>query len=99
MTRSDRRPRSLPAPAATAMALLACLAPFSQFIMALDDPKPAPSTAPAAAAPLPGPKAVALAFAGMIDKGDASAAKSLLPQDAAHAQWVDATVILASALK
>ena len=96
MTRSDRRPRS---PFIATTALLACLAPLAQFIMALDDPKPAPSTAPAVAAPLPGPKAVALAFAGMIEKGDASAAKALVPQDSTHAQWVDATVGLASALK
>jgi hypothetical protein len=94
MMRSDRRPCPLPA----ATALFACLAPFAHFSMSADDPKPAPSTAPAAA-PLPSPKAVALAFAGLIEKGDASAAKALVPQDALHAQWVDATVALASALK
>ena len=66
--------------------------------MSADDPKPAPSTAPAAA-PLPSPKAVALAFAGLVERGDASAAKGLVPQDSMHAQWVDATVALASALK
>jgi hypothetical protein len=94
MTRSDRRPCSLPA----ATALLACFAPFAQFSMSADDPKPAPSTAPAAA-PLPSAKAVALAFAGLVERGDASAAKGLVPQDSMHAQWVDATVALASALK
>src|SRR5438045_6159027 len=95
MTRSDRhRRRSLPA----AAALFAWLAPFAQSSMSADDPKPAPSTAPAAA-PLPGPKAVALAFAGLIEKGDTSAAKGLVPQDSIHTRWVDATVALASALK
>src|SRR6266700_2770701 len=48
---------------------------------------------------LPPPKAVALAFAGLIEKGDASAAKALVPQDPLHAQWVEATVALSSALK
>src|SRR5438105_10673382 len=96
MTRSDRCRRPCPLPAATA--LFACFALFPQFSMCADDPKPAPSTAPAVA-PLPSPKAVATAFAGLIEKGDASAAKALVPQDSMHAQWVDATVALASALK
>lgn len=62
-------------------------------------PTPPPTTAPAVAAPLPGPKAVAIAFAGSIEKGDAAVAKGLVPNDATHARWVEAAVALSISLK
>ncbi|HEY7117174.1 MAG TPA: hypothetical protein VH475_11330 [Tepidisphaeraceae bacterium] len=62
--------------------------------------KPA-TTAPAAgvAAPLPSPKAVAIAFAASLDKGDLAVARALIPQDSAHAQWLEAAVALSAALR
>jgi hypothetical protein len=62
---------------------------------------PAPTTAPApATAPAPTPKAIALALAAALEKRDPAAAKALFPAgDKEAAQWVDATVNLANALK
>jgi hypothetical protein len=62
---------------------------------------PPPTTVPAVRPPaaLPGPKAVALAFAGSIEKGDAATAKGLVPADDAHARWVEAAAELSTALK
>ncbi|MDB5322713.1 MAG: hypothetical protein JWN40_4344 [Phycisphaerales bacterium] len=73
-------------------------------------PKPAPATPPAAttapAVAAPSPKAVALAFAAALDKGDVAAAKSLIAPDddiddsgGVRAKWVDATVALSAALR
>jgi hypothetical protein len=42
---------------------------------------------------------VALAFAGSIEKGDASTARELVPADEMHARWVDAAAGLSGALK
>src|SRR5690349_1184814 len=70
-----------------------------------DDPKPPapPATAPApATAPVaPAPKAVVLAFAAALEKGDAATAKSLLVPDESgnRAKWVDATIALSGALR
>ncbi len=58
---------------------------------------PAPPVVPAA--PPPGPKAVALAFAASLEKGDAAVAKGLVPPTEAHGNWVDAAAALAAALK
>jgi hypothetical protein len=66
---------------------------------------PPPTTTPVAPPPppptaaLPGPKAVALAFAGSIEKGDAATARGLVPGDEAHARWVEAAAALSVALK
>jgi hypothetical protein len=60
-------------------------------------PPPPATTAPSA--PLPGPKAIAITFAGSIEKGDAATAKGLVAGDAAHARWVDGAVELSAALK
>jgi len=57
-------------------------------------PTPVPVTAPVAS-----PKAVAIALAGWLEKGDAAAAKALVPADAAHARWIDAAAGLAKALQ
>jgi hypothetical protein len=84
-----------------------------QPALAADDPKP-PVPAPAATPPPPAapppttapvappaPKAVALAFASALEKGDAATAKSLLAPDETgnRAKWVDATVALSAALR
>jgi hypothetical protein len=61
-------------------------------------PTPPPATT-APSAPLPGPKAVAIAFIGSIEKGDAATARGLLPGDPANGRWVDAAVGLSAALK
>jgi hypothetical protein len=50
-------------------------------------------------APVASPKAVAIALAGWLEKGDAAAAKGLVPADPSHARWIDATAGLASALQ
>jgi hypothetical protein len=67
-----------------------------------DTPAPTAPPATAPAAPPPSPKAVALAFTAAIEKGDAPAAKALLPSDDGddgRARWVDATVALTAGLK
>jgi len=88
-----------------------CLRP----VMA-DDPKPAPpapapvtppqpakppATTPVIPVAPPAPKAVALAFAAALEKGDAATAKSLLAPDETgnRGQWVDATIALSAALR
>jgi hypothetical protein len=72
---------------------------FSLAASAADAPKP-PATAPVAPiAPPPSPKAIAQAFAAALDKGDAAAAKALLPADEIHGKWVDASIALSAALK
>lgn len=60
-------------------------------------PAPPPATAPAAQPP--SPKGVALAFVTALEKGDAPAAKALLPNDETHAKWVDASIALSASLK
>jgi hypothetical protein len=68
-----------------------------------DTPAPTAPPATAPAAPPPSPKAVALAFTAAIEKGDAPAAKALLPTDDdgddGRARWVDATVALTAGMK
>jgi hypothetical protein len=63
-----------------------------------------PTTAPppppvVATAPLPSPKAVALAFAASLEKGDADVARGLVAGGADRTRWVDAAVALSAALK
>ena len=72
---------------------------FSVALLAADAGKPPAPPATAPVAPPPSPKAIAQAFAAALDKGDAAAAKSLLPNDPAHSKWVDATIALSAALK
>jgi hypothetical protein len=72
---------------------------FCIVTFAADAPK-APATAPVAPVqPPPTPKAIAQAFAVALDKGDAAAAKALLPADEIHAKWVDASIALSASLK
>jgi len=52
-----------------------------------------------ATAPLPSPKAVAIAFAASVEKGDADVAQGLVVGGADRGRWVDAAVGLAQALK
>jgi hypothetical protein len=80
------------------LAMLALLY-FSSGVFAADAPKPAAPPATAPVAPPPSPKAIAQMFAAALDKGDAAVAKSLLPGDATHTRWVDATIALSGALK
>ena len=96
MTRSDFHRwalRRFPATAWLAAAL------FLSPVATADDPKSAAPPATAPVAPPPSPKAIALAFVAALDKGDAPAAKALLPADETHAKWVDAGIALSAALK
>jgi len=61
--------------------------------------KPAATAATATAAAPLSPKAVAIAFAGMVEKGDADAAKALLPDQPERVQWLKATIELVGALQ
>src|SRR5690348_8970609 len=74
---------SAPAGPTTRAASTSTTAPATRSIV--------PATGTAASAPVPSPKAVAIAFAGMIARGDAAAAKGLVPDDPSHQRWVDAT--------
>jgi len=78
---------------------LVTLLHFSVALLAADAAKPPAPPATAPVAPPPSPKAIAQAFAAALEKGDAPAAKLLLPNDPAHAKWVDATIALSAALK
>jgi hypothetical protein len=109
-----RRPPRNPLRRLPCSGLFAALAAIALLLALLQpaiaqDPKPAapvtppPTTAPATA-PL-SPKAVAIAFAAAVDKGDAPTARSLLLPDTdqddsggVRARWVDATVALVTAL-
>lgn len=109
MIRPARRCR-LPLPCLGLCAILVGMTFLLRPALA-DDPKPPvpapatppPATAPPATAPVapPAPKAVALAFAAALEKGDAATAKSLLAPDETgnRAKWVDATVALSAALR
>ena len=57
---------------------------------------PATATAPV---PPPAPKAVALSFAGAIDRADQAAAKSLVVPGDTHVRWTESTIKLAASLK
>jgi predicted secreted protein len=80
--------------------ILAVLLLLVALCAAADTPAPAAPPATAPAAPPPSPKAVALAFTAALEKGDAPAAKAMLPSgDDDRARWVDATVALTAGLK
>jgi len=75
-------------------------APAATRPVAATRPTTAPPPPPVAAtAPLPSPKAVALAFAASLDKGDADVVRGLVAGGADRARWVEAAVGLAQALK
>ena len=104
----NTRTMSIPVPhprRRLATALAAAAASVAAAAAIAQDPKPAaptppPATAPVVpAAPLAGPKAVAIAFAVALDKGDAATAKALIPADDARGRWVDAAIALSAALK
>src|SRR5258706_1018509 len=97
MHRPDRRHRCR----RSCLAILAVLLLVPPSATA-DPPGPAAPPATAPAAPPPSPKAVALAFAAALEKGDAPAAKALLStddDDDGRARLVDATMALTAGLK
>jgi hypothetical protein len=88
-------------PAAPGGASAAPVRPATRPATAPAASRPTTQTAPVVAtAPIPSPKAVALAFAASLEKGDADVARGLVVGGAGdRARWVDAAVALTGALK